>query len=85
MARVEIYLTRTCPFCTAAAGLLDRKGVTYEAIDVAAEPEKRAEMTQRADGRRTVPQIFINGQGVGGCDELHALESAGKLDAMLAA
>lgn len=84
MARVEIYLTRTCPFCAAATALLDRKGVTYETTDVGAHPEKRAAMTQRADGRRTVPQIFIDGVGIGGCDDLKALDRAGKLDQMLA-
>lgn len=85
MARVEIYLTRTCPFCIAAVGLLDRKGITYDVTDVGAQPEKRAEMIQRANGRRTVPQIFIGGQGIGGYDDLHALDRAGKLDPMLSA
>ncbi|TNF15615.1 MAG: glutaredoxin 3, partial [Rhodobacteraceae bacterium] len=63
---------------------LDKKGVAYEETDVGAQPQLRAEMMQRANGRRTVPQIFIGGESIGGCDELHALEHAGKLDAMLA-
>ena len=83
MAKVEVYLTRSCPYCHAARGLLDRKGVAYEVIDVGAEPERRAEMTQRANGRRTVPQIFIDGVHVGGSDDLHALDRQGKLDPML--
>lgn len=83
-AQVEIYATRTCPYCIAARALLDRKGVSYEVIDVGAEPDRRVEMTQRADGRRTVPQIFINGQHVGGSDDLHALDRADKLDPLLA-
>ena len=84
MAKVEVYLTRSCPYCHAARGLLDRKGVTYDVIDVGAEPERRAEMTQRANGLRTVPQIFIDGKSMGGSDDIHALDRQGKLDALLA-
>ena len=84
MAKVEVYLTRSCPYCHAARWLLDRKGVTYDVIDVGAEPERRAEMTQRANGRRTVPQIFIDGKSMGGSDDIHALDRQGKLDALLA-
>ncbi len=84
MAKVEVYLTRSCPYCHAARGLLDRKGVAYDVIDVGAEPERRAEMTQRANGRRTVPQIFIDGKSMGGSDDIHALDRQGKLDALLA-
>ncbi|MDO5370149.1 glutaredoxin 3 [Paracoccus sp. (in: a-proteobacteria)] len=82
-ARVEIYATQSCPYCHAARGLLQKKGVSYEMIDVGREPERRAEMTQRANGRRTVPQIFIDGTHVGGSDDIHALDRAGKLDPML--
>lgn len=82
-AKVEIYTTRSCPFCIAAKSLLDRKGIAYEETDVGADPSLRAAMTQRAGGRRTVPQIFIDGQGIGGCDDLHALDRAGKLDPLL--
>ncbi|MDF1620441.1 glutaredoxin 3 [Pseudothioclava nitratireducens] len=84
MQRVEIYTTRTCPFCIMAKQLLQRKGVSFEETDVGADPSLRAEMMQRANGRRTVPQIFIGGSHVGGCDDLHALDAAGKLDALLA-
>lgn len=85
MKRVEIYTTRTCPYCIAAKALLSRKGITFEETDVGAEPGLRAEMMQRAGGRRSVPQIFIGGEHVGGSDELHALDRAGKLDPLLAA
>lgn len=84
MQRVEIYTTRTCPYCIAAKRLLDQKGVAYEETDVGADPELRVAMMQRANGRRSVPQIFIAGQSIGGCDDLHALDHAGKLDALLA-
>lgn len=82
-ARVEVYATQTCPYCHAARGLLAKKGVEYELIDVGARPELRAAMTQRAGGRTSVPQIFIDGQHVGGSDDIHALDRAGKLDPML--
>ncbi|MDO5706090.1 MAG: glutaredoxin 3 [Paracoccus sp. (in: a-proteobacteria)] len=83
MPRIEIYATATCPFCIAAKALLTKKGVSFENIDVGAQPELRAEMTQRAGGRRTVPQIFIDGRHIGGSDDLHALDRAGKLDPLL--
>jgi glutaredoxin 3 len=83
MARVEIYSTMFCPYCARAKSLLSRKGVTFENIDVMMEPAKRDEMVKRAGGRSTVPQIFIDGQHVGGSDELHALDRAGKLDPLL--
>ena len=82
-AKVEVYATQSCPYCHRARALLARKGVEYQLIDVGAEPGKRAEMTQRADGRRTVPQIFIDGTHVGGSDDIHALDRQGKLDALL--
>ena len=85
MQTVEIYTTPLCGFCHAAKRLLNQKGVSFAEVDVAAQPERRAEMTQRANGGRTVPQIFIGGTHVGGCDDLHALERDGKLDALLAA
>lgn len=84
MKPVEIYTTPICGYCAMAKRLLSRKGVPYVEIDVMASPEKRAEMVQRSGGGRTVPQIFIGGTPVGGCDDLHALERAGKLDALLA-
>jgi glutaredoxin 3 len=84
MARVEIYTTPTCPFCVQAKRLLAAKGAAYEEIDVAREPERRIEMTKRAKGGHTVPQIFIDGDHVGGCDDLMALDRAGRLDPLLA-
>ncbi|MFX0542365.1 glutaredoxin 3 [Roseovarius sp. S4756] len=85
MAPVEIYTSPLCGFCTAAKRLLSQKGVNFSEIDIARQPERRAEMMQRANGGRTVPQIFVGEVHVGGCDELFALERAGKLDALLAA
>ena len=84
MQPVDIYSSPYCGFCHAAKRLLNQKGVSFAEVDVAAQPERRAEMTQRANGGRTVPQIFIGETHVGGCDELYALERAGKLDALLA-
>ena len=84
MRAVEIYTTPFCPYCHAAKRLLQKKGAEFTEIDVSRDPELRARMTQRANGRRTVPQIFIGGQHVGGSDDLHALDHAGKLDPMLA-
>jgi len=84
MRPVEIYTTPTCGYCAMAKRLLQRKGVNYREIDVSADPSLRAAMVQRAKGRRTVPQIFIGPAHVGGSDDLHALEQAGKLDALLA-
>jgi glutaredoxin 3 len=81
-APVKIYTTSWCPYCSRARALLARKGVSFEDIDIEAAPDKRAEMQARS-GRRSVPQIFIGDHHVGGCDDLHALEQAGKLDALL--
>ena len=83
MAKVEIYTTPFCGYCARAKGLLDSKGAAYEEMDVMEDAAKRAEMRQRSK-RTTVPQIFINGQHIGGSDELAALERAGKLDPLLA-
>jgi glutaredoxin 3 len=84
MPPVEIYTTRWCPYCHAAKALLKRKGVAFSEIDVGRDWERREEMMQRANGRSTVPQIFIGETHVGGCDDLHELEDAGRLDALLA-
>jgi glutaredoxin 3 len=84
MKSVTVYTTPFCGYCVAAKRLLAGKGVAFTEIDVAAEPSRRAEMVQRALGRRTVPQIFIGEEPVGGFDAIHALERAGKLDPMLA-
>lgn len=85
MRPVEIYTTPICPYCHAAKRLLQKKGVTYSEIDVSRDPGLREAMTRRAMGRRTVPQIFVGETHVGGCDDLYALEDAGKLDPLLAA
>lgn len=82
MAEVTIYTTPFCGYCHRAKHLLDNKGVPFEEIDVS-HIEKRREMCERAPGAMTVPQIFIDGTGIGGCDELHDLEREGRLDAML--
>ena len=84
MARVEIYTKAFCGYCTRAKRLLDAKGADYEEFDISFGGARRAEMLQRANGRTTVPQIFIDGHHVGGSDDLYALEYEGRLDPMLA-
>jgi glutaredoxin 3 len=83
MPKVEIYTKATCPYCIRALELLDKKKVKYHQIEVGNDPEKRAALKEKSNGRHTVPQIFINDKGIGGCDDLFALEESGKLDAML--
>ena len=83
MAQIEIYTTMICPYCFRAKKLLDQKGVTYTEIDVMADGKLRAEMRERAGGRTSVPQIFINGRHVGGCDDLYALDRQGVLSPLL--
>ena len=83
MAKIEIYTTMWCGYCARAKSLLEKKGAAYQETDVMEDAAKRAEMRERSR-RTTVPQIFINGQHIGGSDELAALEQAGKLDALLA-
>ena len=85
MPKVEIYTGMMCGYCMRALLLLESKQVAYEEIDVSLSSKLRAEMRERAGGRGTVPQIFIDGAHIGGCNELYALESAGRLDDMLAA
>ncbi len=84
MANVIIYTTEICPYCVRAKQLLQRKGISYQEVDVSDDDEQRRDLVKRT-GRRTVPQIFINEQSIGGCDELYALERAGRLDPMLSA
>lgn len=84
MPKILIYTTAWCPYCIRAKQLLSHKGVAFEEIAVDSQPDLRAEMTRKA-GRTSVPQIWIDGSHVGGCDELYALERAGKLDALLQA
>jgi glutaredoxin 3 len=83
MTRVEIYTKAFCPYCTRAKGLLASKGVTPEEYDITMGGPKRAEMIDRANGRTTVPQVFIDGRHIGGSDDLAALDRAGKLDPLL--
>jgi glutaredoxin 3 len=83
MQTVEIYTTGFCPYCVAAKSLLKRKGVDFKEISVSGDNARRQEMVQRANGRMTVPQIFVGETHVGGSDDLHALERAGKLDSLL--
>jgi len=84
MPVIEIYTARYCSYCHAAKALLKRKGVAFTEIDLGRDWERRNEMIERANGGVTVPQIFIGNVHVGGCDELHALERAGRLDSLLA-
>lgn len=85
MPKITIYTTSLCPYCRMAKQLLDRKGVAYDEIDVSGRPGLREEMTAKAGGRYTVPQIFIGEHHVGGCDDLYDLDRQGKLDPLLAA
>ena len=81
MTEVELYTTMFCPYCARARALLERKGIAYTEIDIIEDPTRRNEMIQRAGGRTSVPQIFINGEHIGGSDELAALDRASELDA----
>ncbi|MFO0293601.1 MAG: glutaredoxin 3 [Rhodospirillales bacterium] len=83
-ARVEIYSSPFCGYCARAKALLSRKGVDYVDLDIYADSALREQMVARAGGRTTVPQIFIDGRHVGGCDDIHALDAAGRLDPLLA-
>ncbi len=83
MAQVVIYTTRICPYCVRAKQLFQRKGIAYEEIDVSHNHDLRMQLVQRTK-QRTVPQIFINDQHIGGCDDLYALERQGALDPLLA-
>jgi glutaredoxin 3 len=82
--KITIYTTRYCPYCHAAKALLNKKGVSFDEIDVS-DPALRQKMTQRANGQRTVPQIFIGDKHVGGCDDIHDLDARGQLDPLLQA
>jgi glutaredoxin 3 len=85
MAAVDIYTIRYCPYCQDAKDLLSQKGVSFHEIDVSRNRDLRKEMIERAGGRSTYPQIFIGATHIGGCDDLYALDEAGKLDPLLAA
>lgn len=82
-AKVEMYYWTTCPFCMRARALLDKKGVEYTGYDITGDEAARAKMVERTGGPKSVPQIFINDNHIGGCDDLHALEDQGKLDGLL--
>jgi glutaredoxin 3 len=83
MAKVEVYTSMLCGFCYRAKKLLEQKGAAFTEIDVMVHPSRRAEMVQRSGGRTSVPQIFIDGRHIGGCDDLYALEASKKLDSLL--
>jgi glutaredoxin 3 len=83
-ATVEIYTWKTCPFCIRAKSLLTRKGVEFTEYSLDGDDAARDKMAQRANGRRSVPQIFINDRHIGGCDDIHSLDAQGKLDQLLA-
>ncbi len=84
MAKIEIYSTNYCPYCTRAKGLLKRKGAKYTEYDVTNDDDGRIKLVEKSGGQRTVPQIFIDDKHIGGFDDLAALDKAGKLDALLA-
>ncbi|MCR6701982.1 MAG: glutaredoxin 3 [Dokdonella sp.] len=84
MTDVEIYSTAICPYCVAAKQFLDRKGLSYREVRIDTDPQQRTLMLERSGGRRTVPQIFINGTHVGGFDDLVAAERSGRLDGLIA-
>jgi glutaredoxin 3 len=84
MSKVTVYTKAWCPYSRDATALLQRKGVDFTEIDIAKEPQRRAEMIERAGGRHTVPQVFVGATHVGGCDELYALDAEGGLDPLLA-
>lgn len=85
MSTVEIYTTYSCPYCHAAKDLLRRKGIEFTEVDVTGDAAGRSAMSRRANGRTSVPQVFIAGNHVGGCDDLYALDAAGELDPLLVA
>jgi glutaredoxin 3 len=85
MPEITVYSKSTCPYCSAAKALLNKKGAAFTEIDINRQPDERAVMIKRAGGRSTVPQIFIGTTHIGGCDDLHELDSAGGLDPLLKA
>ena len=83
MSKVEIYTWQYCPFCIRAKALLDQKGINFQEYSIDGDQEARSIMVDRANGRKTVPQIFINDEGIGGCEELYSLESSNQLDKLI--
>lgn len=84
MAKVEVYTADYCPYCTKAKALLEMKGIEFEEIDLSGDDAGRAALIEKADGRKTIPQIFIDGKHIGGFDDLNALNQSGELDTLLA-
>jgi glutaredoxin 3 len=84
MPDIEVYVTKICPYCTKAKALLDQKGAQYKVIDLTGDDDARMALVKKANGMRTVPQIFINGQHIGGFDDMYALDKKGGLDPLLA-
>ncbi len=80
---IEVYTWQSCPFCIRAKALLNSKGVTFTEYSIDGDEQARSKMAERSNGKRSVPQIFVNGTHIGGCDDIHALDSQGKLDALL--
>ena len=83
MKKIEIYTTNTCPFCFSAKDLLNKKNLVFHEVDLSGDTEGRAKLRDKLNGVTSVPQIFIEGQHVGGCDELYAIESTGELDKLV--
>ena len=83
MAKIEVYTTNYCPYCVKAKALLDRKGAKYSEIDVTGDDEARIKLVEKSGGMKTVPQIFIDGKHIGGCDDMYALDAKGGLDPLL--
>jgi len=83
MPKIVVYSGQNCPYCVRAKQLLQQKGVAYDEFDVRADATARAEMLAKSGGKQTIPQIFINGKHIGGCDDLYALDRAGQLDGLL--
>ncbi len=83
MAEIIVFSKESCPYCRRAKALLSAKGAAFQEIDLFEQPQMRAQMIERSGGRTSVPQIFINGQHIGGCDDLHALDAKGELDPLL--
>ena len=84
MPHITVYSGPNCPYCARAKALLQKKGAAFEEIDVRADPAKLDEMTRKSGGKKTIPQIFVDGKHIGGCDDLYALDAKGGLDPLLA-
>lgn len=85
MPNITVYSGPNCPYCVRAKALLEKKGAQFEDVDIKSNPDRREEMLAKSNGRQTIPQIFIGGKHIGGCDDLYALEDSGELDKLLSA